>query len=126
MNESVPILKDEEREHPVPSQWRPRLRDIASALKDGNYSLEGLADVEPLDAATAAGIAGNIEDYGCALTSLSEESWATSVCQWQLDYWEVLVDLFTVEEGRSDLVLHVKIVEKSAGYLFKVHLVYVP
>jgi hypothetical protein len=126
LNELVPILKDEEQEHAVPSEWRPKLRDIADALAAGNYSLRGLASVDPLDEATAAGVARNIGDYGCTLTSLSEESWDTSVCQWQLDYWEVLVDLFTVEEGCSDLVLHVHVFEEADGFLFKVHLVYVP
>ena len=122
----VPILKDEEQEHPVPSVWRSKLRDIAEALKDGNFNLRGLACVDPLDDATAAGIAGNINDYGCALTSLPDASWDTSVCQWQVEYWEVLVDLFTVEEGCSDLVLHVHVFERVGGFDFKVHLVYVP
>ncbi|MDB5709227.1 MAG: hypothetical protein JWL96_1297 [Sphingomonas bacterium] len=126
VSEPVPILKDEEHEHPVPSEWRPKLRDIAGAFKDGNYGLRGLADVDPLDGHKATQIARYIEDYGCTLISLSDESWDTSVCQWQLDYWEVLVDLFTVEEGRSDLVLHVHVFEDTGRFLFKVHLVYVP
>ncbi len=126
MSEPVPILKDEEQEQPVPPEWRSKLRDIAGALKDGNYSLRGLASVEPLGEATAAGIARNIDEYGCTLTSLSDESWDTSVCQWQLDYWEVLVDLFTLEEGCSDLVLHVHVFEQVDGFVFKVHFVYVP
>jgi len=126
VSEPVPILKDEEREHRIPSQWRPKLREIADGLKDQNYRLEGIADVDPLDDATAAGIARNIEEYGCTLASLSDVSWDTSVCQWQLTYWEVLVDLFTVEEGRSDLVLHIRVFEQEGGFLFKVHFVYVP
>lgn len=119
-------MKDEEQEHPVPSVWRSKLRDIAEALKDGNFNLHGLADIDPLDDATVAGIAQNINDYGCTLTSLPHASWDTSVCQWQLEYWEVLVDLFTVEEGRSDLVLHVHVFEQVGGFFFKVHFVYVP
>jgi hypothetical protein len=122
----VPILKDEEHEHPVPSGWRSKLWDIAKALKDGNFNLRDLSDVDLLDDATAAGIAQNINDYGCTLTSLSNASWDTSICQWQIEYWEVLVDLFTVEEGRSDLVLHVHVYEQAGGFVFKVHFVYVP
>lgn len=79
----IPILKDEEQEHPVLSLWRSRLRDIAEALKDGNFNLRGLADVDPLDDATAARITRNINDYGCTLTSHPEASWDTSVCPWQ-------------------------------------------
>ncbi len=126
MSAPVPILKDEEQEHPVPSVWRSKLRDIVEALKDGNFNLCGLTGVDPLDDATAAGIARNINDYGCALTSLPDASWDTSVCQWQIEYWEVLVDLFTVEEGRSDLVLHVHVHEQVGGFDLKLHFVYVP
>lgn len=126
MSAPVPILKDEEQEHPVPSLWRSKLRDIAEALKDGNFNLLGLADVDQLDDTTAARIARNINDYGCTLTSLPDASWETSVCQWQLEYWEVLVDLFTVEEGCSDLVLHVHVFERVGGFDFKVYFVYVP
>ncbi len=126
MDTPVPILKDEEQEHPVPSIWRSKLRDIADALRDGKFNLRGLADVDQLDDTTAAGIAQNVNDYGCTLTSLPDASWETSVCQWQLEYWEVLVDLFTVEEGCSDLVLHVHVFERAGGFDFKVHFVYVP
>ena len=126
MSAPVPILKDEEQQHPVPSLWRSKLWDIAEALKDGNFNLRGLAGVDPLDDATAAGIARNIIDYGCQLTSLPDASWDTSVCQWQLQYWEVLVDLFTVDDGCSDLVLHAHVYEQVGGFIFKVHFVYVP
>ena len=126
MSEHVAVVKDEEREWPVPSEWRSRLESIADALKDRNYGLNGLEDVDPLDGATAAGIAENIEAYGGALTSLPEESWKTSVCQWQLNFWEVLVDLFTEQEGRSDLALNVSVFERGDGFVFKVRFVYVP
>jgi hypothetical protein len=119
-------MKDEEHEHPVPTEWRPKLREIADALRNRNYSLVGLADVDALDEATAAGVAENIEGYGATLASLSEESWDTSVCQWLASFWEVLVDLCTVEEGVSDLVLHVNVFEQADGFAFKVHFVYVP
>ena len=123
---SVPILKDEEQEHPVPTHWRSKLKAIADAIKDGNYSLSHLADVVPLDADSAAEIAQSIANYGCSLKSLPSETWNTSVCQWQLDHWQVLVDLFTVEEGRSDLALDVCISEKAGEFVFNVHCVYVP
>jgi hypothetical protein len=124
--ETVPVQKDEDHECPVPSSWRPRLRDIVGALEGGNFDLTGFPDVDPLDGSTAAGIARNIDDYGCTLAPLPEDSWVTSVCMWQEDFWEVLVDLFTVEEGPSDLVLHVNVFEDAGGFIFKVHHVYVP
>jgi hypothetical protein len=126
MTEPVPILKDEHRQQPVPSAWRPVLRDIAGAIRDGNYRLRGIAHVQPLDEDTAAVIARNVREYGETLSTLPEACWDTSVCQWQLSYWELLVDLFTLESGQSDLVLHVNVFEDGPGFVIRVHLVYVP
>lgn len=86
----------------------------------------GYSFVDPLDDETATGIARSIAAYGCTLSSLPEESWKTSVCLWQQDRWAVLVDLFSVEEGRSDLVLQVNVYQEPSGFIFKVHFVYVP
>jgi hypothetical protein len=126
VSEEVTILKGEEQEHPVPSAWRVKLQEIIGAFADGNFSLAAIENVDPLDAADAAGIARNIADYGCTLRQLPDASWDTSVCQWQLNCWEVLADLFTIEEGRSDLVLQVFVFEEEGRTTFKVHLVYVP
>lgn len=126
MTQPVPILKDEEREWPVPSEWRQTLREIVGAIKDGNYSLSGVARVEQLDEDAATAIAKSVRAYGETLRALPEESWDASVCQWQLSYWELLVDLFTIEGGRSDLVLHVAVFEEGRDFVFKVHFVYVP
>ena len=41
-------------------------------------------------------------------------------------YWEVLVDLHTLESGCSDMVLHGRMCEREGGLRFEVHLVYVP
>ena len=126
MSGTVPVLKDEERAHPVPSRWRATIGAIVEALAGGRYDLDHLADVEPLDERTATQVAEAVADYGCTLVSLPEDSWVTSICQWQVGFWQVMVDLFTAEEGRSDLVLHVNVFERPSGHLFRVHLVYVP
>ena len=55
-----------------------------------------------------------------------DETWTTSVAQWTGSHWDVLVDLWTVESGRSDMVLHTCVAESAGGYQFKIHLVYVP
>ena len=78
MSHFVPILRDEEQAS-VPSDWRSTLRDIVGAFKEGNFSLRRLADVDMLDEATATGTAQNIENYGCTLSALSDQSWDTSV-----------------------------------------------
>jgi hypothetical protein len=126
MTSIIPVEKDEEAEHPVPTIWRDSLTAAADALAAGNYKFTGVSLVQPLDDKTAAFIKDNIADYGCMLTPLSERSWDTSIYSWQLDHWDVLVDLFTREEGRSDLVMQVKVVEDGPGFMFNVHLVYVP
>lgn len=125
VTEFIPVQKDDEREYPVPSAWRPKLREIVAALHEHNYALEGVADVALPDG-TAELIAEIIQDYGCTITDLPDESWETSVCSWQVTNWDVLVDLFTVEEGRSDLVLQVNVGEQADRFVFKVSLVYVP
>jgi hypothetical protein len=122
----IPVLKDEEREHPVPSAWRETLAAIVEALANGNSRLVDLDAVKPLDEVEAGEIAESIKSYGATLSSLAEESWATSVCRWQVGYWQVLVDLFTVEEGLSDLVLDLRVYENGAEYGFEVYFVYVP
>jgi len=126
MSEFVPISKDEEREQPVPSAWRATLTAIVDALKRRDYQFDGIQNVDAVEAKTAKAIAANIMAYGHELTALPAESWQTSVCSWQLDYWDILVDLFTVDEGRSDLVLHLRALEDETRVRFQLHLVYVP
>ena len=67
-----------------------------------------------------------IEEHGAKLVSLPQESWATSVCIWMGDHWVALIDLWTEEEGRSDLVLQVHISEVSSEPIVTVYVVYVP
>lgn len=127
MSEVVSVLKDEHDHQPVPSAWRKTLSEIVQAFKDGDFALaQGIAGVRPISVEDAEGIADNIQDYGAQLTSLPEETWRTSVCQWLGKHWDVMVDLFTVQEGASDLVLHVRVYEEGSTYIFEVHLVYVP
>ena len=127
MNEIIAVTKDENGQRPIPSVWRPALVDIVDAFKDADFGLaRGIAGVGAIPVERAARIAKNIENYGARLTSLPEESWQTSVCQWMLDYWDVLVDLFTVEEGASDLVLALRVFEHGEDYIFEVQSVHVP
>jgi len=43
-----------------------------------------------------------------------------------LDYWEVLVDLYTVNENASDLVLFARVYEEDQRYCFEIESVHVP
>ena len=71
-------------------------------------------------------IQASIEDYGDRLVALPGAAWDSSVHIWSGEYWDVLVDLYTEEEGASDLVLKVRIYEASDGYQYVVDMAYVP
>ena len=57
---------------------------------------------------------------------LPEDTWTTSLTQWNGPHWEFWVDLWTAEAGRSDMVLFGKVVEAGDAYRFELRLVYVP
>jgi hypothetical protein len=71
--------------------------------------------VAPVSAETAKQIREYLEDYGATLVALDPDTWESSVSLWMGDKWEVLVDLWTEEEGRSDLVLHLYVREDGSG-----------
>lgn len=126
MSQTVAVLKDK-KQQPVPSVWRKTISEIVEAFKDGDFTLSrGINRVRPISKDDAAGIEENIQGYGAELVSLPEETWNTSVCQWYGQHWDVIVDLYTVDEGASDLVLQLRVYEDAGGYIFEVHLVYVP
>lgn len=125
-DELLPV-KDGDSERPIPTVWRPTLKRIVDAFVSGDYALEAdIPGVEPLSTETASQIKRNVADYGATLVPLPEEAWETSVCIWYGDYWNLLVDLWTREEGPSDLVLDARVTEASSGFRTQVHLVYVP
>jgi hypothetical protein len=127
MNAHVEVLKDSERQVLIPSLWRPTLVLIVNAIKRNDYhDLVNVPGVRPMSAQDAQAIADNIQDYGVQLLDLPDASWQTSACQWMDGYWDILVDLFSVEEGASDLALVVRVYESANGYEFEVQSVYVP
>lgn len=127
IEQEIGVQKDPENQRPVPSAWRGTLSDIVRAFKEGDYRLSsGIAGVRPLAERAANGIKKNIDGYGVHLVSLPSDAWSTSVCMWMETHWEVLVDLYTAEEGRSDLVLHVRVFECGLTYAFEVDSVHVP
>ena len=103
-------------------------REVVRRLVAGDYSslADGVPGVEPLSAAAAEQIRDYLTEYPATLVELPDDTWRTSVAQWMETHWEVLVDLWTAEEGRSDLVLGGTVVETSTGPRFTVDMVYVP
>ena len=127
-NESVPsAFKGECNAHPVAASWRSVLAEIVRAFVQGDYALSApVTGVEPVPYELSEQIKAYVLDYGATLIELPNQTWETSCAQWMGGYWNVLVDLWTREEGRSDLVLEVKVVECGDDYSFRVYLVYVP
>lgn len=127
MSETSAISKDENSQTSVPSVWRSVFSEIIEAFIEGDFRLDRrLEGVRPISEEDAKRIERNINRYGATLTRLPEDAWGTSACQWMKGYWDVLVDIYTVEEGASDLVLSVRVYEEGKKYVFDVRSVYVP
>lgn len=130
MNDTVDVSK-QDGFMPVPSAWRKTIAGIVDAFRGNDFTLARLAPgVLPVSPADARHIADYIADYvaddGDALASLPEDTWDTSVCEWIDGFWDVMVDLYTVDEGHSDMVLALRVREETGGYVFEVRSVYVP
>jgi hypothetical protein len=121
-------VKDTESEGSVPEVWRSTLRAIVDSLVRRDAVLaDGLPAVDAVSVAETQIFLQAVADYGdVTLIPLPDEAWDTSVTRWCGDRWSCLVDLWTEDEGRSDLVLDVDVFEYGSEYRFRVHLVYVP
>ena len=123
----VLVTKDEENECPIPNAWRSVFSQIVDAFVKKDYTLSsGVAGVAPVSSETASHIKNYIEEYGENLIHLPCETWDSSVCIWMGNHWDVLVDLWTSGEGRSDLVLGAQVSESEDGYIIDIGMVYAP
>lgn len=125
--QSIPAVKDDRNELPIPSDWRPRIAAIVSSFVRGDYQIsDPIPGVAPVPEDTAVQIEEYIDDYAEELIELPDETWDTSVCIWEGERWSALIDLWTQDEGRSDMVLQIYVSESADGYLIDVYMVYVP
>lgn len=121
------VVKHEENEIPIPTAWRSIFSSIVNAFVKKDYLLScNIKGVSPISFETAEKIKGYIESYGQELIPVPEETWESSVCIYTGTHWDVLIDLWTAEEGRSDLVLAAQVLEMGNSYIINVRLVYVP
>ena len=126
-NVEVAAIKNGTSERPIPTVWRPAFCHIVDAFVRGDYLLsDGVAGVDAVSEEAASRIQSYLSDYGATLKSLPDETWNSSVCIWTGNYWDVLVDLYTNEEGASDLALNARVNETSHGFKIEIHMVYVP
>jgi hypothetical protein len=120
-------LRDENSAHPAATAWRPTLKEIIRAFASGDFALErGVPAVAPVTSEVAQQISNYVKEYGETLVELPEDSWDASISQWMQSHSEVLVDPWTEESGRSDLVLSARVYEREGGFVFEIDSVHVP
>lgn len=101
------------------------MRAIVNAIAEADYRVS-VPSVLPVDDSTSEHIGAYIAEYGETLIELPDSTWDTSQAQWMGTHWEVIVDLATRENGRSDLVLHLRVFETQNGFEFAIDSVHVP
>lgn len=124
--DSLEPTRDLDNQQPIAMCWRDQLTAVVEALAAENYVLAGIPFARLESPDVAKSIADNIADYGETIASVDSSTWSSSVAQWMDGYWDTIVDLRTVESGRSDLILKLHVYEDAAGYVFEVDGVYVP
>jgi hypothetical protein len=126
-NIEVLVVKDEHNERPIPEVWRDVFCQIVKLISGGNYLADSpIFNVKPLSLSDSKCIQSSIEAYGEELTELPVATWDSSVYIWMGTHWNVIIDLWTRSEGRSDLIMSAKVYERGNDYLFVVNMVYVP
>mgnify|MGYP006155643247 CR=1 FL=1 len=120
-------IKDIENEHPIASHWRPIIKRAVNAFSQNDFGLSTpIENIKPIPVDIALANKNYVSDYGEVLISLPEDTWETSCARWMGDYWQIIVDLFTENEGRSDLVLNGRVMVKNGNISLEIGLIYVP
>ncbi|UTV98297.1 hypothetical protein KDW99_13610 [Marinomonas rhizomae] len=120
-------IKDEGVAHPIAGSWRSIFQEVVKAFAKGDFELSrGVPGVEPVDTDIASQNREYVREYGEVLVELPETTWGTSCAHWMGSYWEVLIDLYTENEGYSDLVLTGRMSEQNGKPQLTVGLIYVP
>ena len=124
--EEILVHKNDEDELSIPSEWRPIFKEIIQAFVNKDYSLtRDIEFVSKVSQETAKQVKEYIEDYGEELILLPDETWESSIYMWQGHHWDVIIDLWTKSEGRSDSILRTNVYEGNQNYRFEIYMVYV-
>lgn len=127
MSTDVPVLYDEDTATPLPSVWRETLIKIIEAFKNNDLaSINQIQGVQNIELEHLQEIAENITDYGEKLVSLPDETWNSSQAYWMGFCWDIILNLFTESEGRSDLILSIRIFETDGVFEYLIQDMYVP
>lgn len=128
MTDDIDVLYDENLKE-VPLLWRDTIWKIVEAFKisDINFfnQIEGVKKLTLVDFEE---IISDINLYGETLVSLPSEAWESSQCLWSGDScWHVYIDLYTINEGKSDLILFLIIeLDENNHFHYNVSNFYVP
>lgn len=127
MSADVPVLYDEDSATPVPTIWRETLIQIVEAFKTNDLiSINLIKGVQNVELEYLQEIAENITNYGETLVSLPDETWNSSQAYWKGFCWDIILDLFTESEGRSDLILLMRVFETDGVFEYSIQNIYVP
>ena len=127
MTTDIPVVYDDETAKQVPTVWRETLIRIVEAFKNNDLSaISRIKGVQNIELENLQEIAENITDYGETLVSLPDETWVTSQASWRGFCWDVILDLFTEREGRSDLILSIRVFETDGVFEYSIQDIYVP
>jgi hypothetical protein len=114
---------------PVPEEWRPAIVDLVNRLVAKDYA--GLArdgHVSYTDDPDDTTIGTWIEEYPATLVPLPDEAWEHAERGRWINLpnaWWVIVDLWTAEEGRSDLSMEATVRELGEQLAFVIDNVHV-
>ena len=103
----------------IAATFRPAIRSIVYCLVTRQFHL--LEEDGRIGRLTKAELAEGIDEYGRTLTELPEQAWDfgdTFELQGNVNAWTVDVNLWTEEEGRSDLTLSLAIFKLGDGSIF--------
>lgn len=128
MNDNLEFLYDESPQA-IPSIWRNTIFEIVEAFK--NHDIESYNQIKgivSIDSNDFEEILSDINAYGESLISLPDQTWETSQCIWKGDScWHVFIDLYTINEGKSDLILFLTVESDGHNnFSFDVNNFYVP
>lgn len=128
MNDELKFLHDKSPQL-IPSIWHNTIFEIVEAFKNHDSQFYNqIKGVLRIDSNDFEEILADINIYGETLISLPNETWEFSQCLWKEDScWHVFIDLYTVNEGRSDLILFLTVqVDENNSFSFDVNNFYVP
>jgi hypothetical protein len=112
----------------VPDRFRPSISAVVDRLAAKDY--EGLKR-DGTDPYPDADLSMWIRDYGgsgATIVSLPDEAWDVATALELADQpgtWHVVVDLWTEEEGHSDLSMEALVIETDDGPVVRVHDIHV-